>query len=81
METRATSLRRSGHVAPGDGDASDLAVSLRSSRSEGVSQRLHGVAPVRSLPCTARPMITFIISFELQMHPNVSKNSMWYSNT
>ncbi|KAF2565899.1 hypothetical protein F2Q68_00027506 [Brassica cretica] len=43
--------------------------------------RLHGVAPVRSLPCTARPMITFITSFELQMHPNVSKNSMWYSNT
>ncbi|WZZ71051.1 hypothetical protein YC2023_082421 [Brassica napus] len=34
METRATSLCRSGHVAPGDGDASDLAVSLRSSRSE-----------------------------------------------
>ncbi|KAF3537660.1 hypothetical protein F2Q69_00025091 [Brassica cretica] len=50
-------------------------------RSERVSQRLHGVAPVRSLPCTARPMITFITSFELQMHPNVSKNSMWYSST
>ncbi|WZZ89448.1 hypothetical protein YC2023_118027 [Brassica napus] len=79
--SRATSLCRSGHVAPGDGDASDLAVSLRSSRSERVSQRLHGVAPVRSLPCTASPMITFITSFELQMHPNVSKNSMWYSNT
>ncbi|KAF3551323.1 hypothetical protein DY000_02000135 [Brassica cretica] len=39
--------------------------------------RLHGVAPVRSLPCTAHPMITFITSFELQMHPNVSKNFMW----
>ncbi|KAF2593021.1 hypothetical protein F2Q70_00045568 [Brassica cretica] len=35
----------------------------------------------RSLPCIARPMITLITSFELQMHPNVSKNSMWYSNT
>ncbi|KAF3533141.1 hypothetical protein DY000_02040030 [Brassica cretica] len=65
--------------------ASDLAVSLRSrrsgslwpSRSERVSQRLHGVAPVRSLPRTARPMITFITSFELQMRPNVSKNFMW----
>ncbi|KAF2596103.1 hypothetical protein F2Q68_00012442 [Brassica cretica] len=77
----ATWRGRSGHVAPGDGDASDLAVSLLSRRSERVSQRLHGVAPVRSLPCTARPMITFITSFELQMHPNVSKNSMWYSNT
>ncbi|KAF3519767.1 hypothetical protein DY000_02063176 [Brassica cretica] len=33
METRATSLCRSGHVALGDGDASDLAVSLRSRRS------------------------------------------------
>ncbi|KAF3517840.1 hypothetical protein DY000_02063175 [Brassica cretica] len=76
METRATSLCRSGHVAPGDGDASDLAVSLRPSRFERVSQRLHGVAPVRSLPCTARPMTTFITSFELQMHPNVFKNSM-----
>ncbi|WZZ59114.1 hypothetical protein YC2023_059221 [Brassica napus] len=32
--SRATSLCRSGHVAPGDGGASDLAVSLRSSRSE-----------------------------------------------
>ncbi|KAF3508845.1 hypothetical protein F2Q69_00007616 [Brassica cretica] len=50
-------------------------------RSERLSQRLHGVAPVRSLLCTARPMITFITSFELQMLPNVSKNSMWYSNT
>ncbi|KAF3553958.1 hypothetical protein F2Q69_00012172 [Brassica cretica] len=79
--SQATSLCRSGHVAPGDGDASDIGVSLCPSRSERVSQRLHGVAPVRSLPCTARPMITFIISFELQMHPNVSKNSMWYSNT
>ncbi|KAF3550708.1 hypothetical protein DY000_02005162 [Brassica cretica] len=37
METRATSLRRSGQVAPGDGDASDLAVSLRSSRSGQVA--------------------------------------------
>ncbi|KAF3601393.1 hypothetical protein F2Q69_00035423 [Brassica cretica] len=81
METRATSLCRSSHVAPGDGDASDLAVSLRSSHSERVSQRLHGVAPVRSLPCTARPMITLITSFELQMHPNVSKNSMWRAAT
>ncbi|KAF2582430.1 hypothetical protein F2Q68_00004547 [Brassica cretica] len=42
----------------------------------GRAQRVHGVAPVGSLPCTARPMITFITSFELQMHPNVSKNSM-----
>ncbi|KAL0760620.1 hypothetical protein Bca101_076770 [Brassica carinata] len=48
---------------------------------KGLSQRLHGVTPVSSLPCTALPMITFITSFELQMHPNVSKNSMWYSNT
>ncbi|KAF3508934.1 hypothetical protein F2Q69_00019582 [Brassica cretica] len=78
---RTTSLRRSGQVAPGDGDASDLAVSLRLSRSKRVSQRLHSVAPVRSLSCTARPMITFFTSFELQMHPNVSKNSTWYSNT
>ncbi|KAF3542255.1 hypothetical protein DY000_02007349 [Brassica cretica] len=81
METRATSRRCSGQVARGDGDASDLTASLRSSRSERVSQRLHGVAPVRSLPCTARPMITFFTSFELQMYPNVSNNSMWYSNT
>ncbi|KAF3561989.1 hypothetical protein DY000_02012169 [Brassica cretica] len=59
------------------GDASDIGVSLWPSRSERVSQGFHVVAPVRSLPCTARPMITFITSFELQMHPNVSKNSMW----
>ncbi|KAF2567754.1 hypothetical protein F2Q68_00024592 [Brassica cretica] len=68
-------------VPPSDGDASDIGVSLWPSRSERVSQRLHGVAPVRSLSCTARPMITFITSFGLQMHPNVSKNSMWYFNT
>ncbi|KAF3609758.1 hypothetical protein DY000_02047455 [Brassica cretica] len=84
MKTRATSPRRSGKVAfvpPSDENASDIGVSLWPSRSEGVSQRLHGVAPVRSLPCTAHPMITFITSFELQMHQIVSKNSMWYSNT
>ncbi|KAF2568477.1 hypothetical protein F2Q70_00028628 [Brassica cretica] len=46
-----------------------------------VSQRLHGIALVRSLWCAARPLIALNISFELQMHPNVSKNSMWYSNT
>ncbi|KAF2592700.1 hypothetical protein F2Q70_00044093 [Brassica cretica] len=68
-------------VPPSDGDASDIGVLLWPSRSKRVSQRLHSFAPVRSLPCTARPMITFITSFELQMHPNVSKNSMWYSNT
>ncbi|KAF3527196.1 hypothetical protein DY000_02037713 [Brassica cretica] len=33
METRATSLCRSGHVASGDGDTSDFAVSLRPRRS------------------------------------------------
>ncbi|KAF3586690.1 hypothetical protein F2Q69_00027885 [Brassica cretica] len=44
-------------------------------------QRLHGVAPVRSLWCAARPLIALNTSFELQMHPNASKNSMWYSNT
>ncbi|KAF3562761.1 hypothetical protein DY000_02013800 [Brassica cretica] len=54
-----------------------LVRSLRSVNGE----RVHGVAPVGSLPCTARPMITLITSFELQMHPNVPKNSMWYSNT
>ncbi|KAF2592912.1 hypothetical protein F2Q70_00043523 [Brassica cretica] len=64
-------------VPPSDGNASDIGMSLWPSRSERVSQRLHGVTPVRSLPCTARPMITFITFFELQMHPNVSKNSMW----
>ncbi|KAF2575423.1 hypothetical protein F2Q70_00001029 [Brassica cretica] len=64
METRATSERRSGQVAPGC-----------------VSQRLHGVAPVRSLWCAARPLIALNTSFELQMRPNVSRNSMWYSNT
>ncbi|KAF2543220.1 hypothetical protein F2Q68_00029898 [Brassica cretica] len=63
-------------VPPSDENASDIGVSLWPSRSEGVSHRLHGIAPVRSLSCTARPMITFITSFELQMHPNVSKNSM-----
>ncbi|KAF2569342.1 hypothetical protein F2Q68_00025652 [Brassica cretica] len=68
-------------VPPSDENASDIRVSLWPSRSKGVSQRLRAVAPVRSLSCTARPMITFITSFELQMHPNVSKNSMWYSNT
>nr|VDD00039.1 unnamed protein product [Brassica oleracea] len=68
-------------VPPSDENASDIGVSLWPSHSEGVSQRLHGVALVRSFPCTARPMINFITSFELQMHPNVSKNSMWYSNT
>ncbi|KAF2532744.1 hypothetical protein F2Q70_00032418 [Brassica cretica] len=68
-------------VSPRDKNANDRGMSLWPSRSEGVSQRLHGVAPVRSLSCTARPMITFITYFELQMHPNVSKNSMWYSNT
>ncbi|KAF3523899.1 hypothetical protein F2Q69_00049913 [Brassica cretica] len=64
-----------------DENASDIGVLLWPCRSEGVSQRLHSAAPVRSLSCTARPMITFITSFELQMHPNVFKNSMWYSNT
>ncbi|KAF3591310.1 hypothetical protein DY000_02023802 [Brassica cretica] len=68
-------------VPPSDENASDIGVSLWPSRSEGVSQRLRVVAPVRSLPCIARPMITFITSFELQMHSNVSKNSMSYSNT
>ena len=47
----------------------------------GKAQRLYGIAPVRSLQYAARPMITLNTSFELQMHPNVSKNSMWYSNT
>ncbi|KAF3592511.1 hypothetical protein DY000_02025478 [Brassica cretica] len=46
-----------------------------------VSQRLHGVAPVRSLWCAAHPLIVLNTSFELQMHPNASKNFMWYSNT
>ncbi|KAG5385127.1 hypothetical protein IGI04_036597 [Brassica rapa subsp. trilocularis] len=32
-------------------------------------------------PGSARPKTTLITSFELQMHPNVSRNSMWYSNT
>ncbi|KAF3552629.1 hypothetical protein DY000_02007637 [Brassica cretica] len=68
-------------VPPSDEKASDIGVSLWPSRSEGVSQRLRAVSPVRSLPCTARPMITFITSFELQMYPNVSNNSMWYSIT
>ncbi|KAF3558329.1 hypothetical protein F2Q69_00016253 [Brassica cretica] len=66
---------------PSDENASDIGVSLWPSRSEGESQRLHGVASVRSLTCTARPMITFITSFELQMHPNVSKNFMWLTFT
>ncbi|KAF3609355.1 hypothetical protein DY000_02046817 [Brassica cretica] len=44
-----------------------------------VSQRLHGVAPVRLLWCAARPLITLNTSFELQMHPNASRNSMWCS--
>uniref|UniRef100_A0A0D3E7F9 Uncharacterized protein n=1 Tax=Brassica oleracea var. oleracea TaxID=109376 RepID=A0A0D3E7F9_BRAOL len=47
----------------------------------GRAHRVHGVAPVGSLPCTARPMITLITSFERQTYPNVPKNSMWYSNT
>ncbi|KAF2593246.1 hypothetical protein F2Q70_00042602 [Brassica cretica] len=47
----------------------------------GRAERVYGVAPVGSLPCTARPMITLITSFELHTHPNVPKNSMWYSNT
>ncbi|KAF3584054.1 hypothetical protein F2Q69_00028057 [Brassica cretica] len=72
METRATSLRCSGKVAPGY-----------------VSQRLHVVAPGsrsrQSLqavaPGSALPKITLITSLELQMYPNVSRNSMWYSNT
>ncbi|KAF2610624.1 hypothetical protein F2Q70_00013015 [Brassica cretica] len=42
----------------------------------GRAQRVHGVAPVGSLPCTTRPMITLITSFELQTHP-IPKNSMW----
>ncbi|KAF3600707.1 hypothetical protein F2Q69_00037698 [Brassica cretica] len=46
-----------------------------------VSQRLHGVTPMRSLWCAARPLIALNTSLELQMHPNASKNSMWYSNT
>ncbi|KAF3487266.1 hypothetical protein F2Q69_00053530 [Brassica cretica] len=85
LRSRRSQLERPyGQVAlvpPSDGDASDIGVSLWPSHSERVSQRLHGVAPVRSLPCTARPMIIFITSFELQMNPNVSMNAMWYSNT
>ncbi|KAF2599487.1 hypothetical protein F2Q68_00011696 [Brassica cretica] len=49
MKTRATSPRRSGKVAlvpPDAENASDIGVSLWPSRSEVVSQRLHGVAPV-----------------------------------
>ncbi|KAF3498952.1 hypothetical protein DY000_02053287 [Brassica cretica] len=79
LRSRRSQLERPYGVAlvpPSDGDASGIGVSLWPSRSKRVSQRLHGVTPVRSLPCTARPMITFITSFELQMHPNVSKNYM-----
>ncbi|KAF3513212.1 hypothetical protein F2Q69_00001415 [Brassica cretica] len=49
METRATSERRSGQVAPG----------CVSQRLHG------GVAPVRSLWCAARPLIALNTSFEL----------------
>ncbi|KAG5406843.1 hypothetical protein IGI04_012962 [Brassica rapa subsp. trilocularis] len=42
----------------------------------GKAQRLHRVAAVRSLRWVARPLITLNTSFELQMHPNVSNNSM-----
>ncbi|KAF2587925.1 hypothetical protein F2Q70_00038600 [Brassica cretica] len=42
-----------------------------------VPQRLHGVAPVRSFWCAARPLIALNTSFELQMHPNASKNSIY----
>ncbi|KAF3527999.1 hypothetical protein DY000_02038936 [Brassica cretica] len=49
MKTRATYPRRSSKVAlvpPDAENASDIGVPLWPSRSEGVSQRLHGVAPV-----------------------------------
>ncbi|KAF2568909.1 hypothetical protein F2Q68_00026372 [Brassica cretica] len=65
-------------VSSRHGNASDLGASLWQVALRG---RLHGVAPVRSLWCAARPLIALNTSFELQMHPNASKNSMWYSNT
>ncbi|KAF3516410.1 hypothetical protein DY000_02061884 [Brassica cretica] len=49
--------------------------SRRSLRSVN-GERPRGLAPVGSLTCTARPMITLITSFELQTHSNVPKNSM-----
>ncbi|KAF2535339.1 hypothetical protein F2Q68_00020343 [Brassica cretica] len=94
--TRATSGCHCGEVALGAG-ATSPCLSRRSLRSvngerpRGLAlvrslrsvngERVHGVAPVGSLQCTARLMITLITSFELQTHPNVPKNSMWYSNT
>uniref|UniRef100_A0A0D3AD52 Jacalin-type lectin domain-containing protein n=1 Tax=Brassica oleracea var. oleracea TaxID=109376 RepID=A0A0D3AD52_BRAOL len=46
----------------------------------GRSERCFGATSRRrcgtSLPCSARPMIALNTSFELQMHPNASKNSM-----
>ncbi|KAF3529450.1 hypothetical protein DY000_02043770 [Brassica cretica] len=85
METRATLDRRSGKsLWEGCLAIKTRATSLRRSVKVApgcVPQRLHGVAPVRSLWCAVRPLIALNTSFELQMYPNVSKNSMWYSNT
>ncbi|KAF3524474.1 hypothetical protein F2Q69_00050616 [Brassica cretica] len=85
METRATSERRSSKSL-GEGCLTIEPRATSPYRSGQVapgcvSPRLHGVAPVRSLWCGARPLIVLNTSFELQMHPNASKNSMWYSNT
>ncbi|KAF3579290.1 hypothetical protein DY000_02032519 [Brassica cretica] len=89
METRATLDRRSGkslwQVALGgvsrDKNASDLSTSLCQGRSgmcaTATSRRRSGEV----VWCAVRPLIALNTSFELQMYPNVSKNSMWYSNT
>ncbi|KAG5383267.1 hypothetical protein IGI04_034737 [Brassica rapa subsp. trilocularis] len=67
----ATSARRSGR-------------SLRVALDESLRDVVHSdlMPSLREVaPGSARPKTTLITSFELQMHPNVSRNSMWYSNT
>ncbi|KAF3523054.1 hypothetical protein F2Q69_00048251 [Brassica cretica] len=65
-------------VSSRHGNASDIGASLWQVALRG---RLHGVASVRSLWCAARPLIALNTSFEFQMYPNASKNSMSISYT
>ncbi|KAF2537005.1 hypothetical protein F2Q68_00018574 [Brassica cretica] len=61
-------------VSSRHGNASDLGASLWQVALRCVSQRLHGVAPVRSLWCAARPLIalnTFLSSKCTQMPPRI----------
>ncbi|KAF3487755.1 hypothetical protein F2Q69_00054589 [Brassica cretica] len=89
IETRATSPYHSRKVAMGgvshDRNASDLSMSLWPGRSGmcviATSCSRSGKSLQEVAPGSARPKITLITSLELQMHPNVSRNSMWYSNT